>query len=142
MARSRNNRRVFEVLLWSALGIALLFATLHLARGIGKLHGMLAKHLLCERHKALVVFQGTASYLDSARRSVRLRLPSIGEVEIVYDGFAFKVSAVSGDVFVNNRRVLAGDFLPGACVVALGAAEQKNRRKYITFDLSHPEIVL
>ncbi|MBB4125516.1 putative membrane protein [Xanthomonas translucens] len=30
----------------SALGIVLLFATLHLARGIGKLHGMLAKHLL------------------------------------------------------------------------------------------------
>jgi len=32
--------------LWSALGIVLLFAMLHLARGIGKLHGMLAKHLL------------------------------------------------------------------------------------------------
>ncbi|WP_369937499.1 sensor domain-containing protein [Xanthomonas tesorieronis] len=30
----------------SALGIVLLFATLHLARGVGKLHGMLAKHLL------------------------------------------------------------------------------------------------
>ncbi|MCC4597709.1 sensor domain-containing protein [Xanthomonas campestris pv. phormiicola] len=32
--------------LWSALGIVLLFATLHLARAVGKLHGMLAKHLL------------------------------------------------------------------------------------------------
>ena len=27
-------------------GVLLLFATLHLARGIGKLHGLLAKHLL------------------------------------------------------------------------------------------------
>ena len=26
--------------------VVLLFATLHLARGIGKLHGLLAKHLL------------------------------------------------------------------------------------------------
>jgi uncharacterized membrane protein len=29
-----------------ALGVALLFATLHLARGIGKVHGLFAKHLL------------------------------------------------------------------------------------------------
>ena len=32
--------------LLSVVGVALLFATLHLARGIGKLHGLLAKHLL------------------------------------------------------------------------------------------------
>ena len=30
----------------SIAGVLLLFATLHLARGIGKLHGLLAKHLL------------------------------------------------------------------------------------------------
>lgn len=32
--------------LLALLGVALLFATLHLARGIGKLHGQFAKHLL------------------------------------------------------------------------------------------------
>lgn len=32
--------------LWTAAGIVLLFATLHLARAIGRLHGWLAKHLL------------------------------------------------------------------------------------------------
>ncbi|MEO8365209.1 MAG: sensor domain-containing protein [Pseudoxanthomonas sp.] len=32
--------------LLSVAGVVLLFATLHLARGIGKLHGLLAKHLL------------------------------------------------------------------------------------------------
>ena len=32
--------------LMSIAGVVLLFATLHLARGIGKLHGVLAKHLL------------------------------------------------------------------------------------------------
>lgn len=32
--------------LMCAAGVLLLFATLHLARGIGKLHGLLAKHLL------------------------------------------------------------------------------------------------
>lgn len=102
----------------------------------------IAKHLLHDRHKALVVFEGQASYLDKNRKSVSLRLPLMGEVEICYNGFSFVINSVAGDVFVNNRRVTVGDNLPGACVVALGAPEQKNLRKYITFDLSHPEIVL
>ena len=36
----------WELPLVFAAGIVLLFATLHLARGIGRLHGLLAKHLL------------------------------------------------------------------------------------------------
>ncbi|MNV63236.1 hypothetical protein D3C71_1558190 [compost metagenome] len=32
--------------LLAIIGVLLLFATLHLARGIGHLHGMMAKHLL------------------------------------------------------------------------------------------------
>jgi serine/threonine protein kinase len=103
---------------------------------------VLAKHLLHDRHKALVVFQGEASYLNANCRSVSLRLASMGEIEIRYDGFSFRVCSITGDVFVNNNRVKVGDELPGACVVALGSPDQMNRRKYITFDLSHPEIVL
>lgn len=103
---------------------------------------VLAKHLLHDRHKALVVFQGKASYLNAVHRSVKLSLLSVGEVEIYYDGFCFQVQSVNGDVFLNNRRVEVGDELPGACVVALGSPEKMNQRKYITFDLSHPEIVL
>lgn len=103
---------------------------------------VLATHLLYDRHKALVVYNNKPSYLDATNRSVVLRLPTMGEVEIHYDGFRFLVHSLSGDVFVNNRRVAVGDTLPGACVVTLGAPEQKNRRRYITFDLSHPEIVL
>ncbi|MDT4878458.1 hypothetical protein FQZ97_1140570 [compost metagenome] len=103
---------------------------------------VLAMHLLYERHKALVVYNSKPSYLDVTNRSVVLRLPTMGEVEIYYDGFRFLVQNLSGDVFVNNRRVAIGDKLPGACVVTLGAPEQKNRRRYISFDLSHPEIVL
>lgn len=103
---------------------------------------LLAKHLLHNRHRALIVFNGTASYLDTTRPSVVLRLPSIGEVGIRYDGFNFVVDSVSGEVFINNAPVTAGDHLPGACVVALGSPERRAARRYITFDLSHPEIVL
>ncbi len=103
---------------------------------------LLAKHLLYDMHRALIVFDGKASYLDATRPSVVLRLASIGEVEIRYDGFNFLVDSVHGDVFMNNAPVEAGNCLPGACVITLGAPERKAGRKYITFDLSHPEIVL
>lgn len=102
----------------------------------------LSKHLLRDRHKALVVFNGKASYLNAGCRSVSLSLPSIGEIEIRYNGFSFCITRVCGEVFVNNNQVKVGDKLPGACVVALGSSAQMNKRKYITFDLSHPEIVL
>jgi serine/threonine protein kinase len=103
---------------------------------------VLARHILCDKHKALIVFRGNASYLDAANRTVSLTLPSMGEIEIGYDGFSFQVSRFAGDVFINNRRCAVADILPGACVVTLGAPEHQNRRKYITFDLSNPEIVL
>ena len=63
----------------------------------------------------------------------------MGQIQIQYDGLDFRVKSVSGDVYINNRRLEIGDALPGSCVVALGAG---SNRKYITFDLSHPEIVL
>lgn len=104
---------------------------------------VLAKHLLFDKHQALVVFEENASYLNSASRSVDLNLPTIGRVEIHYDGLVFRVTTVSGEVFINNRPVVAGDILPGSCVVALGGPDRRaNFRKFITFDLSHPEIVL
>lgn len=103
---------------------------------------ILAKHLLHDRHKALVVFRGQPSYLNANNRTVKLSLAEMGKVVIRYDGFCFRVESVDGDVFINNLRVAVGYELPGACVVALGAPEQKNSRRYITFDLSHPEIVL
>lgn len=103
---------------------------------------VLAKHLLQGRHRALVVYNSKPSFLDASNRSVLLDLPNIGSVEITYDDFDFVVTATSGQVFVNNRAVYIGFKLPGACVVALGGLEHGTRRRFITFDLSHPEIVL
>ena len=104
---------------------------------------ILARHLLFDRHKALVVFEGKASYLNSENRSVNLTLPEIGQIEIRYDGLVFRVTTVSGEVFINNQAASAGNILPGSCVVSLGNSDRMSRyRKFITFDLSHPEIVL
>jgi eukaryotic-like serine/threonine-protein kinase len=103
----------------------------------------LAKHILFDRHRALVVHNGQASVLSSANRSVNLAFGDIGKISIKYDGLAFLVAGVSGEVHINNRPVVEGSILPGACVVALGAAYRRsNERRFITFDISHPEIVL
>lgn len=109
---------------------------------MSEVRDVLSKHLLAGRHRALLVFQKKASFLSDKNRVVSLRLPPMGEVEIQYNGFDFTVSAVSGNVYINNNKVSIGDVLPGACVVTLGAPEYGNQRRYITFDLSHPEIVL
>lgn len=103
---------------------------------------LLARHLLFDRHQALLVFQGKASYLNARSRLVNLNLPNMGQIAIRYNGLDFVVQSRSGDVLVNNRQLVVGDALPGSCVVALGAPAQGSRRRYITFDLSHPEIVL
>ena len=102
----------------------------------------LAKHLLRNRHKALVVFQGKPSYLDKSNRNVSLTLANMGKIAIEYDGFSFRVTRLEGDVYINSLRAEVGHELPGACVVTLGAPEQASKRRYVTFDLSHPEIVL
>ncbi len=109
---------------------------------MSEVRDLLARHVLIDRHQALIVFQGKASYLNATGRSVNLSLPNVGQIQIQYDGLDFRVQSLTGDVRVNNRQLAVGDSLPGSCVVALGDPAQANSRKYITFDLSHPEIVL
>jgi eukaryotic-like serine/threonine-protein kinase len=103
----------------------------------------LARHLLFDKHQALVVFRGNASYLNATNRAIALQFGAVGSVEITYDGLTFKVTAESGEVFINNRPIAVGHELPGCCVVALGSqARRNNERAFITFDVSHPEIVV
>jgi eukaryotic-like serine/threonine-protein kinase len=103
----------------------------------------LARQLLFDKHQALVVFNGAPSYLNAGKRAIALDLANVGRIEITYDGLLFRVTAVVGEVFINNRQVATGDALPGCCVVALGSqARRRSERAFITFDLSHPEIVL
>ena len=110
---------------------------------MGVVRDALARHILFNRHRALVVYQGKASILDTNNTYVSLSYGDIGKIAIRYDGLAFVVDSVSGEVLINNLAVVAGSILPGACVVALGGLHRRNNeRRFITFDISHPEIVL
>jgi len=102
----------------------------------------LAKHLLHDKHQALAVYNNQTNVLNASKRTVNLKLPGIGEIKIEYDGLRFFVASVSGEVYINNRAVASGEEIPGSCVVTLGDEHRRNARKYITFDVSNPEIVL
>lgn len=103
----------------------------------------LARHILHDRHQALLVFKGNASTLNKDNRVVKLSYSNVGSVQIAYDGLRFVVQEIVGEVMINNQQVAPGYAIPGSCVVALGGAHRhRNDRKFITFDVSHPEIVL
>ncbi|HEY0333598.1 MAG TPA: serine/threonine-protein kinase [Stenotrophomonas sp.] len=103
---------------------------------------LLSRYLLVNRHQGLLVYQGQPSYLNSSNRTVSANLPGMGGLRIYYDGLDFVVQAVDGSVYINNQLARANQLLPGSCVIALGAPEHAARRRYITFDLSSPEVVL
>lgn len=102
----------------------------------------LSRQLLRDKHQALAVYSNKSNILNGSKRTVTLRLEGIGEIKIEYDGFRFYVASVSGEVFINNQTVISGEEIPGSCVVTLGNTHRANARKYITFDVSNPEVVL
>lgn len=102
----------------------------------------LAKHLLYDKHQALAVHQEQPHWLTKNKRSVTASWTNVASVKISYDGLRFYVAELSGEVYINYGAATLDQSLPESCVVALGAPERGASRKYITFDLSHPEVVL
>jgi serine/threonine-protein kinase len=103
----------------------------------------LARHILNGRHQAILVYNNRPSRLDNDNRVVVLNFAGVGKADVVYDGLKFFLENVEGEVVVNNIDVGDGYVIPGSCVVALGRYPRKAiERRFITFDVSHPEIVL
>ncbi len=103
---------------------------------------VLARHLLHGLHKATMIVATGIHYLDKIGQSVKLSAGSLGSVDVSYDGYDFVVTNVVGDVYINNMGIAPPQKLPGACVITLGAPSLVQKRRYITFDLKHPEVVL
>jgi serine/threonine-protein kinase len=103
---------------------------------------LLAAHLLQDQHRATLVMGNTIHTLDIDNPVVDIKGGSLGSIQIKYDGLRFVVASVSGTVTINNLPLKAGRKLPGACVIILGDASLGANRKYVTVDVSHPEVVL
>jgi eukaryotic-like serine/threonine-protein kinase len=99
---------------------------------------MLARRLLHNQHRALVVIDGQVHSLDRKNRKITLNAGTVGSLTIEYDGFYFKVSSVSGQIFLNNTNAQTGSNVPGCCVITFGVGAG---RRFVTFDVSHPEVM-
>ncbi|WP_353187819.1 serine/threonine-protein kinase [Pseudomonas sp.] len=98
---------------------------------------LLAKHLLLNRHRAVVVLNGKPNILDFNNRRIALKA-SVGSLTIDYDGLSFKVTNFAGAVYMNNTPISAGIIIPGCCVLTFGTG---NSRVFVTFDVSNPEVM-
>lgn len=103
----------------------------------------LARYLLQDTHKAFMVHRRNEHTLDKANKKVTLRRGGVGELDVNYDGFEFYISRIEGEVTVNNRKPDINEILPHSCVIVIGASHRRNNeRSFITFDISHPEVLL
>jgi serine/threonine protein kinase len=98
----------------------------------------LARHLLQNEHRALVVMNGQTHHLDRKNRKIVLNAGAVGSMTIEYDGYEFKVSNATGAVYLNNTVAVAGSIVPGCCVITFGNG---GSRRFVAFDVSHPEVM-
>lgn len=98
--------------------------------------------LLENMHVALAVHEGKQHFLHQGNRSVSLKYGEIGSCEVHYTGRVFELKNVKGEVMVNRKIPTEGEVIPFSCVIALGNPARKSDRKYVTFDISNPEVVL
>jgi len=108
-----------------------------------KLSEGLARHLVHGRHRGLFV-QGASKVveLSSAQPNVNLKIGTLGEIRVAYDGLLFHVVSVTGSVRINNSTANAGDVLHDACLLAFGDRSLGPDQQWVTFSSSHPEVVL
>ena len=102
---------------------------------------LVGRHLLYGRHKATMIVDGKTHYLEQVGQVVKLSAGSLA-IDVSYDGYDFVAVKVAGDVYINNMSIAPPQPLPGACVITLGAPSLGYHRSYITFDITHPEVVL
>lgn len=104
---------------------------------------ILEKYLVANKHRGLFV-EGTKGIyeLSAKHKGVKLKIGSLGEIEVQYDGLNFIITYVLGDVYVNNIDAVAGTILPKSCLITFGEINLGPRRRFVTFSSSHPEVVL
>jgi serine/threonine protein kinase len=100
-----------------------------------------ARRILYGRHRAIISGGADRHQLSMPGQAVNIKAHS-ASVRIQYDGLRFKVEAVAGDVYINNSKAFAHQVLPGSCVITIGGPALGYGRRFLSFDVSHPEVVL
>lgn len=102
----------------------------------------LGTFLLKNKHRAALVVGSKVHVLDAGNRVVKINVSNLGSLTIKYDGLNFIATEMAGSVFLNNFPVVVPHTMPGACVITLGELSAGRGRRYVTFDISHPEVVI
>ncbi len=100
---------------------------------------ILSKHLLRDRHRALVVMNAKPNHLDARHRNIDMSATGLGALSISYDGDGFLVNEASGNVYLNNVPATKASPVPDCCVITFGA--RGGTRQFVTFDVSNPEVM-
>lgn len=95
-------------------------------------------HLLRDRHRALLVLGDKTHEINASSPGGKISSGPIDSIGIKYDGIRFLANSISGQVTVNNNVVFVGDRLPACCVITFGPSS--GNRKFVTFDVSNPEV--
>ncbi|HHQ6617615.1 TPA: serine/threonine-protein kinase [Serratia fonticola] len=102
-----------------------------------------SKHMNVNRHRGLFV-QGEKSIyeLSSSKKNVNISVANIGSLRVEYNSLDFIITAVTGDIYINNSPAALGGKLYHSCLITFGGPNLRYNREYVTFSLSHPEVVL
>ena len=104
---------------------------------MASIEATLRRYLLRGRHRALLVLSPKKHEISATSPQATVTVGSLGSLGIQYDGIRFMISSISGKVLVNNWPVIVGDELPACCVITFGMGTS---RKFVTFDVSNPEV--
>lgn len=110
----------------------------HARPSIHEVESILRKHLLKNKHRALLVLGDSIHELNATKPTTTITVGTLGALGIRYDGLHFKITSAQGSVTVNNMIINVDDELPACCVITFGAG---NYRTFITFDVSNPEVM-
>lgn len=108
-----------------------------------QISSVLARHLSRNKHRGLFV-QGMHKVveLSAQQPSVTLKISTLGQLTITYDGLRFLIAEVNGSVSINNVPAETGHVLHEACVLGFGHTSLGSSRQWVTFFSSHPEVVI
>ena len=100
-------------------------------------------HLVRNKHRGLFVQGHTEVFELSAKQpNVNIKIGTLGKLSVEYDGLVFRISAVDGEVRINNHPAAVGNVLHDACLLSFGDRSLGSSRQWVTFSSSHPEVVL
>jgi serine/threonine-protein kinase len=97
------------------------------------------RHILMSQHRATLVVGNNVYVLDAKNNSVNINAGVMGRCTVTYDGFSFAITAISGEIYVNNVPASLPTALPGSCVITMGPPSAGMNRVYVPVDVSHPE---